>query len=803
MIKTERTALIAEDTKPKYVFQGSIAQRRKRQLRQFQICLSTIICLAVIVILVTTVISLRPKQSNSTNPNNYSQLVIPSNNLLVLPGILQCNTSRKKYYNDTLFNEAIKSVGEDLEALWKLEKVMPKLDVDTPSFRHQIVTATTNKSNDLAILGLLEEMATKKYYETIFGNNTKNILTCTNTSINGDGLCSQFTNISCVKYMKFRTYDGTCNNLKEPFKYGVGHRPFRRILPPDYADVGISEPRLSIDGNELPSARTISNVIHRPYFKDDPNFTVMLAVWGQFLDHDITSTAATRNKDGSMISCCDNSILKHPECFQVKISNEDPYYNHKNITCMNFIRSAPAPNCCLGPREQMNQVSAYIDGSVVYGSNLNLAKQLRTLKGGLLKMFRTSDHRELLPISNDSNDGCNREEQMRIGRYCFISGDARANENLHLTSMHLIWARQHNKLAKKLGEINKHWDDERIYQEARKILAGQMQHITYNEFLKILIGERFMKKFDLVPKKNGYYHDYDPNLDATIANSFATSTFRFAHSLIPSLVRFIAKDVNSTEYLKLHEILFDPFLLYQNGELDKILTGAIGTEIQANDAFFTPELKQHLFEKIDGSQNGSSGSSNVCGLDLVSLNIQRGRDHGLPGYVKWRTLCKLSKPKNFDDLSHDIDPDILNYISSVYRYVEDIDLYTGSLSEKLIGSSLLGPTLHCLIIDQFIRLKRADRYWYENPGIFTANQLREIRKSTLASVLCENSDNVTQIQSLVMERRTHKNDDVPCSRLQKMNLAAWSEKRFPHVSVGNQGMVIGYRSGTYGTARNG
>lgn len=148
----------------------------------------------------------------------------------------------------------------------------------------------------------------------------------------------------------------------------------------------------------------------------------MLAVWGQFLDHDITSTASSRNRNGGLVSCCD-AVVSHPECFPVKISKEDPYYSFRNITCMNFVRSAPAPNCCLGPREQMNQVSAFIDGSVVYGSNLNFAKSLRTLKDGFLKMFITADNRQLLPVSNDSNDGCNREEQSRLGRYCFVSGE--------------------------------------------------------------------------------------------------------------------------------------------------------------------------------------------------------------------------------------------------------------------------------------------------------------------------------------------------------------------------------------------
>lgn len=156
--------------------------------------------------------------------------------------------------------------------------------------------------------------------------------------------------------------------------------------------------------------------------------------------------------------------------------------------------------------------------------------------------------------------------------------------------MHLIWARHHNNLAKQIQIINKHWDDERIFQEVRKILIAQMQHITYNEFLKIIIGRKLMKQFDLLPKRKGYYQKYDENLDASIANSFASSAFRFAHSLIPTLVHFLSNETGSVEYIKLHEILFDPYLLYDRGELDKIVNGAIHMEVQANDAFFTPEV---------------------------------------------------------------------------------------------------------------------------------------------------------------------------------------------------------------------
>lgn len=109
-------------------------------------------------------------------------------------------------------------------------------------------------------------------------------------------------------------------------------------------------------------------------------------------------------------------------------------------------------------------------------------------------MYLTADNRTLLPVSTDPNDGCNDEEENSKGRYCFESGDTRANENLHLTSMHLIWARHHNYIASELERRNPHWDDERLFQEAKRILAAQLQHVTYNEFLPVVLGTAIGKK---------------------------------------------------------------------------------------------------------------------------------------------------------------------------------------------------------------------------------------------------------------------------------------------------------------------
>ncbi|XP_066248705.1 peroxidase [Euwallacea similis] len=650
------------------------------------------------------------------------------------------------------------------------EKCSPSLAVDSPSFRHQMVMGTNAKARNLTREGYKMEGVSYFVYGNRSEENRK--LLCftnyTNSSLNN--ICSHLSPTDvCDSFFKYRSYNGTCNNLKFSDTFGVAYRPFRRALKPDYAD-GISKPRASKTREPFPSARTVSLKVHRPYMKSDSKFSVMLAVWGQFLDHDITATALNQKLNGDSISCCQNSTNISPECFPVVLDPDDPFTEF-NVTCMEFVRSAPAPQCCLGPREQMNQASAFIDGSVIYGNDESLVQSLRTMNRGQLKMHVTSDKKYLLPVSYDMNDGCNRLEEQKRGRYCFVTGDSRANENLHLTSMHLIWARQHNNIAKGLFAINPHWTDETLFQESRKVIAAQMQHITYREFLPLLINDNLLKAHDLLPYSNDYFRKYNESLDASIANEFAAAAFRFAHTLIPGLVKFLAEDHSSVQFVQMRKMLFDPFKLYQEGQLDGFLKGAINTSIEASDTYFSDEIKAHLFQR-----NGMYDASfQKCGLDLVSLNIQRGRDHGLPGYVHFKEHCGFKKTKSFNDLRDIMDPASLQSIEDVYRHIEGIDLYTGALSEKPLNGSLLGPTLTCIILDQFIRLKFGDRYWYENPDVFSPNQLQEIRKTSLALIICDNADILDAIQPRVMEGWRKENSNVPCAKIPQLNLAYWKE----------------------------
>ena len=143
------------------------------------------------------------------------------------------------------------------------------------------------------------------------------------------------------------------------------------------------------------------------------------------------------------------------------------------------------------------------------------------------------------------------------------------------------------------------------------------------------------------------------------------------------------------------------------------------------------------------------------GLDLVALNIQRGRDHGLPGYVKYRELCGLSRITSFDDLKRVFsNPQVPDVMARLYKSVEDIDLFIGGTSESPMQDAAVGPTFACIIGEQFRRTKEGDRFWYENGGqvgSFTSEQLVQIKRATMARILCDNSDLVSvQPQAFLM-----------------------------------------------------
>ncbi|XP_025017963.1 peroxidase [Tetranychus urticae] len=563
---------------------------------------------------------------------------------------------------------------------------------------------------------------------------------------------------------KYRQPDGSCNNLNRP-TLGKALSPFGRLLPPDYAD-SIDAPRASENGAPLPSARVLSLSLLPPSSQSSSRYSLMLMVFGQFIDHDLTLTVTTRLTRSSGIQCCpsqaeiDPSLL-HPACISVILPPDDPFYSQFRTNCMAVVRSAaaPRPGCQSGPREQLNQLSSFIDGGMIYG---NSEDEERALRSGISGFLVTSSTPVGSLLPRDVNASC---QSVRRSASCFRGGDGRLNEHPQLTVLHTIWLRQHNLIASELHQLNPGWSDEIIFQEAKRIVVAQLQHIIYSEFLPVILGAKVMKAFDLNPRIKGSTR-YDPSTDPSIVSGFATAAYRL-HTLVPGLFELRNDNNQVVDRQRLSNLFFNPEILYDTQGISLMVNGLTGQPSGRSDDLFTPELTNNLFKT----------RSSPFGMDLISINIQRGRDHGIPDYNRWREACGLRRASNFRQLADTIPPELIEQLASLYQSVDDIDLFVaGNLEIKLPGAAV-GPVFACIIAEQFRRLKEGDRFWYEHGQLessFSKNQLMQIRKTTLARILCDNGD-ISKVQPLTMLLPSRWNPKIDCRdpTLGRLDLTPW------------------------------
>ncbi|CAG9854931.1 unnamed protein product [Phyllotreta striolata] len=515
--------------------------------------------------------------------------------------------------------------------------------------------------------------------------------------------------------------------------------PMQRFLPAAYDD-GIQSIRKSAGHSKLPSAREISAKIHRDKDQELHAVTLMFMQWGQFIDHDVTSVVKTRGFNGTVPRCCDligrralPEELSHPACLPIEVPENDRFFEKSGVRCMEFTRSAPTANfnCHLGWREQINQVTSFLDASMIYGSDAETAEAIRTFRNGNIIYGRLRRGGELMPPDPPGGELC---KAGALTVDCLQPGDGRLAEQPGLTSLHIVWVRYHNRISSDLARLNLHWSDEKIFQETRKIVYSLIQHVTYREFLPILLGPDVIRLFDLELLPKGYYKGYNSTIDPTIANAFSSAAYRFGHSMVQN--SFIRTDHK-------HRLIFN--------------------NVSLHDELANPENIWSF------------------GLDLIAINIQRGRDHGIPAYSAWREPCGLAPLRNWKDLEKVFNLDTLRRFRKVYRHVDDIDLFSGGLAEKPIRGAVVGPTFACIIAQQFSNLRRGDRFWYENAdpsSSFTPAQLQQIRKITFSSVLCHTMDEIQTIQPFAFiksddggNRRVSCNDRV----LRNLDLTAWIE----------------------------
>lgn len=329
-----------------------------------------------------------------------------------------------------------------------------------------------------------------------------------------------------------------------------------RLLAPAYED-GIWAPRLlATNGQPLPNARTVSRELFQDVDRPHSLYNLLLMQFGQFLTHDITHSTAITTATGESINCCtsDGSAILPPEqlhwaCLPIAIEGQDALYTPYGQRCLNVVRSAlgtdsDAP-CRLGHAQQLSSVSHYIDGSVIYGTDERMQRELRSFAGGQLRvqpmhgggagagaahMPQTSERRS-----------CAAERPP-----CYLTGDDRANQIVSLMAVHELFVREHNRVAGELSTLNPHWSDEIVFQETRRVVIAMLQHLVYSEWLPYVIGTDTMDRFGLnvmaddAQQTNEYSREYDANVNAAVTSEFTSAAFRFGHSAVDGKFMYVS-----------------------------------------------------------------------------------------------------------------------------------------------------------------------------------------------------------------------------------------------------------------------
>ncbi|XP_050538281.1 peroxidase-like isoform X5 [Daktulosphaira vitifoliae] len=574
-----------------------------------------------------------------------------------------------------------------------------------------------------------------------------------------------FSRPQCNSNAPFRTADGSCNNLQFP-TWGKSDVAVTRIIQADYSD-GINQPRKTVSGEELPNSRIIRTTIFPDKDQPSPDHTVYVTQYGQVIAHDTELAVEKKTSTGKEPQCCnpDGSFPEDlpAECISVFVPENDSEMNKRCIP-ITRVKDTLDIGCNIKPVRQIIGVTSFLDLSLLYGSNDETAQSLRTFNGGKLKFQLGPNDKIFLSNVENPMKSCNGQVEKPI---CYTAGDTRVNQQPGIAVSTITLLRLHNFLCEELNTINPQWDDERLYQESRKMLIGMYQHVTYNEFVPIILGSDFAKLNELLPLKKGYDNRYDQFLNPTTFSSFTATAFRAPHSYIQGTINLMNEFRKTTSSLQLSDVFFKSDLVQENDNFDSITRGMITQHAQGQDQFFTSQISNLLFKKTNP----------LGGLDLISIDISRGRDYGEPSYNQFRLLCGLPLAKTFDDLLDQIDQENVSILASLYKDVNDIDFYVAGMVERLKPGAILGHTFQCVVGEMFYRWKFGDRYYYEfknSTGAFTLNQLDQIRKTTFAQILCLTSD-IQMIQSNPFFNLREGNQLVTCNCLRKINFSAWKE----------------------------
>lgn len=258
---------------------------------------------------------------------------------------------------------------------------------------------------------------------------------------------------------KFRAPTGECNNVINR-SWAARGDIFLRLLQSNYAD-GRSQPRSSVGSHALPAPDTVVQTLQSGINArtSHPHITAMLPSWGQLLSYDLVQITAPPTHGQK---CCQRAAAANA----ASTDKVDQCFVRAGEECKEYRRSVPsheAGTCEFSERNQMNAASGFIDGSGLYGSTEREFQALRTYQAGRVDL-----------------------------KAC-----PRCNEHGSVGALHTLLLNEHNRIADALAKLNPTWSDTTLFLEARRAVTAQIQHITYNEFLPIILGQQISSKDSL------------------------------------------------------------------------------------------------------------------------------------------------------------------------------------------------------------------------------------------------------------------------------------------------------------------
>jgi hypothetical protein len=522
--------------------------------------------------------------------------------------------------------------------------------------------------------------------------------------------------IACAALaIEYRTYTGANNNQANP-TWGATGSHFRREDGKTYYDDGISVPRGGFPNSTLPNERVIKNtmIIGGQPFEEGISSDWAWVV-GEYLAFETVKTSSPQPGN--------------PEPWNVTLPSDDPYFAaHGGQVLFNRAAYDSATGTTVSnSRQQVSGAPAFIDASTIYGENDLLAAWNRNGTGGLLVWVPGPDGEfppkvgpgpYPVPVDNPAGNVPTSE--------LFIMGSPRINQQPQSMCLGILWRREHNRQARLLATKNPTWDDEMLFQEARRRVIALMQHFYETEYIPMLLGNP-----NLDP-----YTGYDPTLDPSVDFFFNTVSLRYGHTQVNNITWRLEEDgsFSTGGNLLLRNIFFDPTSLYLEGGCSTIYRGLAAKKHNSPEVNIVDDLQNYLFAK----------AGNV-GRDLLSTNLRRARDVGLPPYNVARTIYGYPPQISFN--YSEWQPNFIKAYGS--DDPTNCDPWICCLLESGINGGELGEVNHEVVKRQFHRFRAGDRFWYAN-NQFDSATLAEIQATKLSHIILRNSQ-VKKIKCNVFE----------------------------------------------------